>query len=129
MFLIPVVLHQAVSPETNVIEVADDRPKRDYVYIDDFVDLLLRARSATAERIMLDLGHRSVSDHGRTCESSLPKPKPLVSRAQERRAEVMDVVADVSKARAELGWLPRTGLVDGLRLTLADMQASLTQGG
>lgn len=118
-FLIPVVLHQALSVETEVIEVADDRPARDYLYVDDLVNLLLRVRSARCGTYNAGSGTSvSVAALVEHVNHLLPKPKPLVSRTQARKAEIMDVIADVSKARTELGWLPQTGLVDGLQLTL-----------
>jgi nucleoside-diphosphate-sugar epimerase len=118
-FLIPVILQQALSDERDVIEVADDRPARDYLYVDDLIDLLLRVRSARCGTYNAGSGTSvSVAAVIEQVNHLLPKPKPLVSRSQERRAEVMDVVADTSKVRAELGWLPRTSLLDGLQLTI-----------
>jgi nucleoside-diphosphate-sugar epimerase len=35
----------------------------------------------------------------------------------------MDVVADISRAQAELGWSPRVSLKDGLAATVASMRA------
>ena len=40
-FLIPTLIRQALSPECDAITVADHRPKRDYIYVDDVVDLLI----------------------------------------------------------------------------------------
>lgn len=117
-FLIPVVLRQALSTETDVIEVADCRPKRDYLYISDLIDLLLRARGRSAGVWNAGSGSSvSVSEIVAIVNSMLPRPKRLVSRAVERAAEVMDVIADISRAREELGWKPTTPLADGLRRT------------
>ena len=47
--------------------------------------------------------------------------KPLLSRGEERPSEVMDVIADISRAKADLGWQPRVSLREGLRLTILGM--------
>src|SRR6202011_2766469 len=41
-FLIPTLIRQALAQDSNAIVVADLTPKRDYIYIDDVVDLLVR---------------------------------------------------------------------------------------
>jgi UDP-glucose 4-epimerase len=42
------------------------------------------------------------------------RQKQLESAGQERPAEVMDVYADITRARKELGWEPAVSLEDGL---------------
>jgi len=117
-FLIPVVIRQAVSAETDVIEVADDRPRRDYLYIDDLIDLLVRVRGRIGVWNAGSGSSVSVAEIVAAVNSLLPRPKRLVSRAHERLAEVMDVVADVSRANADLEWRPSTDLIEGLRRTV-----------
>lgn len=118
-FLIPVVLRQAIPPDTDVIEVSDHRPRRDYLYIDDLIDLLLRARGRSGAVWNAGSGCSvSVAEIIEAVNSLLPRSKRMVSRAQERTAEVMDVVADISRARRELGWAPVTPLLTGLRRTM-----------
>jgi nucleoside-diphosphate-sugar epimerase len=118
-FLIAHVVTQALSEETDAIEVADDRPKRDYLYIDDLIDLLLRVRGRSGGVWNAGSGSSaSVGEIIAAVNAMLPRPKGVVSRAQQRQAEVMDVVADISRARGELGWEPRTPLAEGLRRTM-----------
>src|ERR1700761_2040307 len=47
-FLIPTLLQRALDPGSSVISVADARPRRDFLFISDFVDLLLRTMRADA---------------------------------------------------------------------------------
>jgi nucleoside-diphosphate-sugar epimerase len=117
-FLIPLVLRQALSDESCVIEVADDRPKRDYLYVDDLVDLLLRVRNATGTYNAGSGVSVSVAGISDLINALIPVAKRILSRADERPAEVMDVVADVGKARKELGWSPSTTLAEGLLFTI-----------
>jgi len=44
--------------------------------------------------------------------------KTVVSRGESRPHEILDVVADIGKARRELLWAPEVGLEEGLRITL-----------
>ena len=40
-FLIPTLLRQVLDPDAKEISIADDRPRRDYLFIEDLLDLLL----------------------------------------------------------------------------------------
>jgi UDP-glucose 4-epimerase len=50
-----------------------------------------------------------------------PEPR----RAPPRRGDVRRSVADISRAREELGWTPRTGLEEGLKATIDYFKSSL----
>jgi nucleoside-diphosphate-sugar epimerase len=41
--------------------------------------------------------------------------KPVVSRGEVRADEVLEMVADVGKAKRIFGWEPRVSLVEGIR--------------
>jgi UDP-glucose 4-epimerase len=119
-FLIPTLIRQALDPRVAEIVVADLRPRRDYIHIRDFVALLLEtARRAQGGIYNAGTGHSvSIEDLARAIASLTTKPKPLRSLAQERPEEVLDVVADISRANADLGWRPIVTLRDGLRDTI-----------
>jgi nucleoside-diphosphate-sugar epimerase len=56
----------------------------------------------------------SVEEAARAVRVAAGSDKPLLSRNEERPHEVMDVYADISKARQELQWAPRTSLEEGI---------------
>ncbi len=116
-FLIPTVIKQALS-DSPAIEIADERPRRDYLYIADFIDLLLRIRGREGVYNAGSGASASVAEIVAAVNRLLPRLKAVVSRAAERPAEVMDVFADISKARRELGWSPQVELIEGLRETM-----------
>jgi nucleoside-diphosphate-sugar epimerase len=115
-YLISMLVRQFLDPAAAEVVVADVRPKRDYLYIDDFVQLLMRIM-ATGARGIYNAGSgrsASVEDVGRAVRAAAGSDKPLRSRNEERPHEVMDLYADISKARAELQWEPWTSLDEGI---------------
>jgi nucleoside-diphosphate-sugar epimerase len=50
--------------------------------------------------------------------------KPLVSRDTPRPNQVMDVVADISRAEGDLGWHPTTKLADGIAQVVASAKGT-----
>ena len=98
--------------------------ERDFVYIDDVVDALVRA---TTSRIqpgsVLNIGS-GVGTPVRAVAALVLKlmgdPVKLILGALPTRAdEIMEMSADISAAREELGWVPRTPLRRGLQESIA----------
>ena len=98
----------------------DGHQTRDYIYVGDVVDAFLAAASSEAtgvynigtgaETSVLELGELIGGVCERPFEPELAPPRP---------GEVRRIAIDGALAEAELGWSPRTPLVDGLRATAA----------
>jgi nucleoside-diphosphate-sugar epimerase len=128
-FLIPTILTQAIDPAQAAIIVTDLRPRRDYIFIADLIDLLLRT-SFRREGGIFNAGTGSswsVDDVIAMVNGLLPVPKSAHARGPMRQDEVIDVIADISRAKAEFGWVPRVTLRDGLRDTLAWVRRAVTE--
>jgi nucleoside-diphosphate-sugar epimerase len=120
-FLIPTILMQAIDPARSEIVVADLRPRRDYIYISDLVDLLVQT-AFRKEGGIFNAGSGSSWSVGEVIamvNGLLPVPKRFHAEGTMRPHEVMDVIADISRARSRFGWAPRVPLRDGLLDTLA----------
>jgi nucleoside-diphosphate-sugar epimerase len=120
-FLIPTILTQAVDPGQEAIVVADLRPRRDYLFVTDLVDLLTRT-AFRREGGIFNAGSGSSWSVGEVItlvNGLLPAPKPVRIEGLARPGEVNDVIADITRARLEFGWLPRVALHEGLSDTLA----------
>ena len=105
----------------------DGNKTRDYVYIEDVVDANLRALNVTVD-------HPSpVFNIGTGVETALNtiygKIAALLHREAhpiyhpDRPGEQLRYCLDNSRARRELGWVPRRALDDGLALTVRAYQA------
>jgi UDP-glucose 4-epimerase len=115
-FLIPTLLRQVLDPAAREISIADDRPRRDYLFIDDLLDLLLLANSPRGFEAFNAGSGRSASP--RELAGLLlriaGREKPVVSRDEVRADEVLETRADIGKAARVFGWEPRVSLLEGL---------------
>lgn len=120
-FLIPTLIRQVLDPARQRVEVMDTRPRRDFLYVADFADLLERL-AASQRQGVYNAGSGASTGIGELvrllCELA-GTDKPLADAGRPRPDEVLDMYASVEKARRELGWEPRTPLREGLALTLA----------
>jgi len=101
----------------------DGRQTRDYIYVGDVVAAALAAAESRAsgpinigtgiETDVLELAARLAEIDG--SESFEPELAPA------RPGEVQQIALDASRAERELGWRAKTGLEEGLRLTLASL--------
>jgi len=103
----------------------DGSTRRDYTYIADIVDGTVRALDRARGYAIYNLGEsRTISlaeliaEIGRQCGV-----EPILDRRPLQPGDVLITYADVSKARAELGYEPRTAIEDGIARFLAWMRA------
>jgi nucleoside-diphosphate-sugar epimerase len=107
-FLIPHIIRQALHGQD--IQVKDLLPRRDYVYIDDVVDALMRTVQPAWEFSIFNIGaghSLSVREIIDIIQDILGTSKQIVTDRSVRQNELPDVVADISKASRLLHWQPR----------------------
>jgi UDP-glucose 4-epimerase len=120
-FLIPMLIRQALSPDPDTISVADHRPRRDYVFVDDVVDMLTCLCGRHEQSGTYNAGSGvsySVQEVAERIALLAGTGKRVISRDEARPDEVLDTVADVSRARKELHWFPKVSLEEGLQRTV-----------
>jgi UDP-glucose 4-epimerase len=121
------ILRQVCGREEIVL--ADLRPVRDFVFLDDVVDGILRAAVLPVPGRTLNLGtgvgtsvealaRRAMRAAGTSVEL---RCDPTLRRPSE--AEIPSLVADPAAASEALGWRARVGLEDGLRRTIRSLAA------
>jgi nucleoside-diphosphate-sugar epimerase len=126
-FLIPKILAQAVDPELGSIVVSDLRPRRDFIFVSDLVDLLIRT-AFRCQGGVFNAGSGSSFSVNQAIEivnELLPAPKQVLAEGSMRPDEVFDVFADISRTRREFDWTPRTAFRDGLRETFDGLISQL----
>lgn len=122
-FLIPTIIKQVQVGQKIVVK--DLVPKRDYVYLEDLLAALLATlgRPKGYNVYNIGSGHSlSVKEVIDIVQEVAKTRKEIVSDDVVRSNELLDVVADISKAQNELGWQPqysfREGIADMLGLEI-----------
>lgn len=127
-FLSPSILAQFLDPSCQSVEVTDLRPRRDYLHVDDLLDLVGRVIASRCAGIF-NAGSGvslSVDDLVRRVGEAVGIAKEVVETGPRRQNEILDVVADISAAREQLGWQPAIELTQGLRRLVTDRQGGRT---
>lgn len=124
---IPKVI-EAVSDEREVTLYGDGKLKRDFTYVGDIVDGIIRATRTNGER------HR-IYNLGSSNPISIDEVVDIVEQAVGKNAkriykdkpqeDVELTFADIAKARNELGWMPRTTLRDYIKTLVVQHHISL----
>ena len=122
--VIPTIIAQALTSDTLQLGSLDTR--RDFTYMDDTVNGFLCAAEAPDSVLgqVYNLGTGQDVTIGEIVEQVarlLDKPLSVNQDAQRLRpgkSEVMRLLSDNSKARAQLGWAPAVSLEEGLRRTI-----------
>jgi UDP-glucose 4-epimerase len=115
-FLIPSILKQA---STGRILLKDPRPKRDFLYIDDFLNVFLCLLEFSSENLeIFNIGSgRSYSIENIVSQVQLLYGSEIKVQftGETRKNEVLETSADITKANSLLGWEPIYDLSDGIK--------------
>lgn len=119
--IIPTVITQILSGK-KVIRLGALTPTRDFNYIDDTVrGFIAIAESDTAVGQVVNIGSGfevSIGDAVRLITEALAEDIEIVTdeqRIRPERSEVERLLAENSKAKQILGWIPEYGGLDGFR--------------
>jgi UDP-glucose 4-epimerase len=120
-FLVPTVI-EGVRRGTLVLR--DPQPRRDFVHVDDVAEAVLAAlryRHSGLEAFNIGSGRgTSVRELVSIAVRSGGGLVNVSYTSESRPGQIGEVVADVSKAARQLGWVPRIALEDGIRNLLAE---------
>lgn len=124
-FLIPQIVGQIREGMT--IHVKDLAPRRDYIYIDDLVDALVKTLVSPDGYNVFNIGSDSslsVMELIAVIQSVAGTKLPVVSEGQIRPNEISDIYADTGKAREMLGWVPNLTFQQGIeRMMIEESQS------
>ncbi len=114
-FLIPEIVSQIRGGRE--IHLQDLSPRRDYLYIDDLIDALVKTLKHRVGYRLYNIGYGSslsVAEIVDAIQFVAGTSLPVFSERKSRKNEIPDVFADITKARTELGWLPQHTFRDGV---------------
>ena len=121
-FLIPIILKQI--NKTGKIKLKDSRPKRDFIYIDDAVNAYVKAIEFHTKNVgIFNLGSGmsfSVKEVAEMIANNFCSDIQIEFSEERRKNEILDTVADITKANKLLGWKPDIRLKDGLTLCVSE---------
>jgi len=117
-FLIPEIIQKA---RAGSVCLKDSRPKRDFVFVDDVIEAYMACLSFSEEGVeVFNIGSGesvSVEEVAQTIATALGCDDISFS-GEHRLNEILDTVADVTKARRLLSWESRMNFHDGLECYL-----------
>lgn len=122
IFLIPHIINQILNH--NEIKVQNLEPKRDYLYLEDLIEGLIKTIDAKKKFSIYNFGSGyslSVQEIIDTIQAVANTNKNILSEQNERKNEIMDVIADISKVKSDLDWSPTTAFKDGIKKILEDI--------
>ena len=114
-FLVPTIVNQLTAG--TAIRVKDLEPRRDYVYVLDVVEAMVQAIRSGSGFGVFNIGSgtsHSVAELIRTIQDVWGTNLPVHSEGVRRKGEIMDTVADTTRAAQQLGWAPRFTLRQGI---------------
>jgi nucleoside-diphosphate-sugar epimerase len=122
-FLIPSIINQLKEGK---IELKDPEPKRDFIYVTDVIDALIKAGNFKGDENVniFNIGYGksySVKEIVDKIVELHGKPVEVKYTGERRPNEVMDTVANIDKARNKLGWNPIVDLESGLRKVMDEI--------
>ena len=117
-FLLPRIISQIKSGK---VIVNDTRPKRDFLYIDDFCDFIYKSLKFTRNISILNLGSGksySVKDTVQILKKLLKSDLKIINKNIKRKNEILNTVASIDKAKKQFNWKPKTTFEIGLKKIL-----------
>ena len=122
-FLIPSLINQALNNKE--IEVNDIRPRRDFLYIKDLLNLLIKIIEKPITEGVYNVGYGksiSIVDIVNNLEKILKKSLTIKNRKKFRENEILDCYAEIKKLKMDFSWKPEFDIEKGLKDYLSLMK-------
>jgi nucleoside-diphosphate-sugar epimerase len=114
-FLIPQIIEQASQGK---IKLKDPRPKRDFINVNDIVDAYIKALNTNFTEIQtfnLGSGHStSIQELTKIVKKNIMTDLSVEFSGEQRKNEVLETKADVSRAKKLLCWEPKVSIENGI---------------
>lgn len=114
--LIPSIMLSALSGKT--LHIRNPNEVRDFVFVNDVVDAMLKASTIKKSGIILNIGTSIGHSVEQIVRKSLKAANSDINVIfKGRKEEQKKLVADISQAKKVLGWKPKFSIDDGLKET------------
>ncbi len=116
-YLLPKLYLQLTDFAREKLEVYDLSPKRDYIYIDDLIEMLVLLKDKISGLEVYNLGSGksySVKEVIDIMQNEIGTNKEIVEIGIKRQNEVMDCVADINKFERNVGKIKLHTLQEGI---------------
>lgn len=110
-----------------IVIYGDGKTVRDYIFVTDLVDAILKAGQSGATSRVLNIGTgegRSLNDIIDVVARHVDRPLQ-VNYIDRRAFDVPVSILKIDRARAELGWSPIVAFEDGIAQTILDIRSRL----
>ena len=108
---------KAISEGTKFNKFGNGTTSRDYTYVDDIVDGIIKASNCGKKSEVYNLGNSSpvpLNEFIETCEKVVGK-KAIYDEIEMQLGDVPHTYADISKAQRDLRYNPKVKLEEGLK--------------
>ena len=112
----PYLFTKKILKEEAITRFGDGSSSRDYTYIDDIVEGIIKAAEKEFKFEVFNLGNNQpvkLSEFIKLVEEVCGK-KAKIKEESRHPADVKRTYADINKAKKMLGWQPKTSLSEGL---------------
>lgn len=114
--MVPALFTKAILAGKPASQFGDGSTSRDYTYVDDIVDGIVKALNTNLDYEIINLGNNhpvSLADFISTLEKITGK-KAKIRKLPKQAGDVEKTWANIVKAKKLLGWESRTELPQGL---------------
>lgn len=114
----PALFTKAIPEGQTITQFGDGSSSRDYTYIDDIVDGVIRSLDTKVKFAIINLGNSNpvkLSEFIKTCEKVVGK-RARIKKLPTMTGDAEKTWANIEVAGKVLGWRPKTSLADGLAL-------------
>ncbi len=120
-FLISQIISQIKNE--NKITVSSLTPKRDYIYVDDLNNAIMKSLKYSGKYRVFNIGtgiSYSVEDIIKIIKKSLNSEAIIENKNISRKMEIIETVADINLAQRELKWRPQYSFEEGIKALIKE---------
>ena len=113
----PALFTKAILNNQPINQFGDGSSSRDYTYIDDIVNGIVKALDKNLDSEIINLGSDNsivLSDFIKTIEKIIGK-KAKIKKLPKQQGDVEKTWANIEKAKLLLDWRPKINLEEGLK--------------